>query len=140
MNHEQELLTAIWARLSRSEPLKNNTNGANKIAAEIASSGHCERSELEDMLEAYDSRFYDFDVWALADYLDIPRRTRYRKPRFLNAMNVGGEGISAIDAAGLLIFLEKMGFFVEPKTLVEAVLPLVQSKSYLTGCELDILR
>lgn len=140
MNHEQDLLTAIWARLSRSEPRKNNANGANKIAVEIASSGHCERSELEDMLEAFDSRFYDFDVWALADYLDIPRQTRFRKPRFLNAMNVGGEGITATDTAGILIFLEKIGFSVEPKILVEAVLPLVQSKSYLTGCELDILR
>lgn len=140
MKNNQSLLEAMWSLLSCPEPSKNNVDAANEIATEIAVSDLCRRSDLEDMLEAFDLRLYGFDVWALADYLEIPRRFLYQKPRFLNAGNFGNEGITATDAAGLLIFLEQMGFLIEPKILVEAVLPFVQKKSYLTGCELDVLR
>jgi len=123
MNEEQDLLSELWTRLNRPEARGHSATRANRIASEIALTGHCERCELEDMLEAFDSRFYGFDVWALADYLDIPRQTRYRKPRFLNSTNIGRESITSTDTAGLLIFLEQMGFLVEAKVLVEAVLP-----------------
>ena len=113
MSMNQDLLSAIWERLNEPEPWRRNVEGGNRIASEISKSGRCTRPDLEDMLEAFDSRLYGIDVWALADYIDAPRRSVYSKPRFLNAMNIGFEAIASSDAAGLVIFLEQLGFLVE---------------------------
>ncbi len=137
---DQQLLSSIWERLNGPVPRRHNVTGAYKIATDILQSDKCSRCDLEDMLEAFDSRLYGLDVWALADYLDVPRRFVYRKPRFLTAANSGSEAITSADTAGILIFLEQIGFEVESKILVEAVLPWLANKSTLTGCELDVLR
>lgn len=137
---DQELLSSIWERLNRPPPRWRNVAGATKITTDIARSGRCRRVDLEDMLEAFDGRLYDLDVWALADYLDAPRRTVFPKPRSMTAANMGSEAITAADAAGILIFLEQIGFEVEPSILVDTVLPRLENKANLTGCELDILR
>lgn len=137
---DQGLLSSIWERLNRPLPRKRNVTGAHKIAADVAQSDRCRQCDLVDMLEAFDGRLYDLDVWALADYLDAPRRFVYRKPRFLTAANSGSESINAADTAGILIFLEQIGFEVESNILVEAVLPGLVNKPCLTGCELDVLR
>ena len=134
----QELLTAIWERLNLPVPQRYNLEAASRIAAGIVDSGRCLRCELEDMLEAFDSRLYDLDVWAVADYLDAPRRTMYPKPRFLNARAGGQVAITAADAAGVLIFLEQIGFAVDPSDLVEKTLPSLGQKPYLTACESDV--
>lgn len=137
---DQDLLSSIWERLNRPAPRRRNVTGAHNIAADIVQSDRCRQCDLEDMLEAFDGRLYDLDVWALADYLDAPRRFVYRKPRFLTAANSGSEAINAADTAGILIFLEQIGFEVESNILVEAVLPGLANKACLTGCELDVLR
>ncbi len=58
----------------------------------------------------------------------------------LTAANSGSESINAADTAGILIFLEQIGFEVESNILVQAVLPGLVNKPCLTGCELDVLR
>lgn len=137
---DQNLLSSIWERLNRPAHRRRDVGGALKIANDIILSDRCRRCDLGDMLEAFDGRLYNLDVWALADYLDAPRRTVYLKPRFLTAANPGSEAISAADTAGILVFLEQIGFEVESHTLVEALLPSLANKPSLTGCELNVLR
>lgn len=135
---KNELLSFLWNELN-AQPRDGRPWTAARLACEIATTGWASRTDMEDVLEAYDTRLYGLDIWALADYLDAPRRSVYRKPRFFTAMTFGTEVIHATDAAGILIFLEQLGFSVNAAPMVDALLPTIQEKERLTASELDIL-
>ncbi|QLG92392.1 hypothetical protein HZF02_20025 [Pseudomonas yamanorum] len=76
----------------------------------------------------------------LAKYLEIPIRYFFHKPRFLNSEVMGHQGFSAIDAVGLLISLESLGFCVKPEKLVGRLARTLQNKELLTDSEISILQ
>jgi hypothetical protein len=135
---DAKLLSFLWNELS-AEHRRGRPWEADRLSREIANDGWATRADMEDVLGAYDGRLYGLDVWALADYLDAPRRYVYRRPRFLTAAASGNEVIDAADAAGILIFLEQIGFSVNAAPMVSAILPAIHGKERLTGSEFDVL-
>lgn len=135
---DRELLSFLWNELS-APPGHGRHWEANRLASEIVAEGWATHADMEDVLGAYDGRLYRLDIWALADYLDAPRRYVYPKPRFLTAMTLGNEVINATDAAAILVFLEQLGFDVNATSMVDALLPTIQDKERLTTSEFDLL-
>lgn len=135
---DKELLLFLWKELN-ARHRRGRPWVAARLASEVTTTGWATRADMEDVLGAYDDRLYGLDVWALADYLDAPRRYVYRKPRFLTAAASGSEVIHATDAAGILVFLEELGFDVDAAPMVNTLLTAIQEKERLTACELDLL-
>lgn len=135
---DRELLSFLWTELS-AKPRGGQPWVGDRLSREIIADGWATRTDMEDVLGAYDDRLYGLNIWALADYLDAPRRQIYRKPRFLTAMTLGREVIHATDAAGVLIFLEQLGFNVNAALMADALLPALQEKEQLTTSEFDLL-
>lgn len=138
MTISRELLSFLWTEL-KTEYRPSYPWNADRLSKGIAAEGWATRADMEDVLGAYDDRLYRLDIWALADYLDAPRRSVYRKPRFLTSATFGNEMISATDAAAILIFLEQLGFSVDATPMVDTLLPNVRDKARLTSGEFDII-
>lgn len=136
---EPDLLNALWTALNAT-PRAGLAKEAKRVANRIAEEGWGHLTDIEDMVLAFDSRAYEFDLKRLASYLELPVRHLFNRPRFLNSNCLGFEAMSAVDTAALLIFLAELGFNVDPSSMVEALLPSLEGRKQLTFSELDILR
>lgn len=75
---------------------------------------------------------------ALLEYNNIPLRYFFNKPRFANGTSSGFRGLHVNDAIALLIFLEDLGFRVNPGPLAAKAAKFLGKKELITESELSI--
>lgn len=95
--------------------------------------------ELEDLLLATDSRISSVDLHELTEYLELPWRPVYKRPRYLSAGAAPINALTLADAACLLVRLEDMGFDSYPARLVEHGLRAQKELSHVTDSEWTLL-
>lgn len=91
------------------------------------------------MLLATDSRVAYLDLNRLTEYLEIPWRTVYKRPRYLSAGAAATNALTLADAACLFVRMEEMGFDSHPERLVEHGLRAQKDLTHVTDSEWTLL-
>lgn len=134
-----KILEQIFTLLERKNQCRNpSSNGG--FADEICRNRWTFRWQLDDMILCSDSRCDYLDLEVMSKIFDLPFRWAYRMPRFATTDPGGSLGVSAVDAAALLIHMEAIGFDTRPRALVEQLKPLIDTDGYVSDSELLILR
>ncbi len=105
----------------------------------IVARGWVYNIELEELLFATDSRVTHLDLNRLTEYLEIPWRTVYKRPRYLSAGAVATNALTLADAACLFVRMEEMGFDSHPERLVEHGLRAQKDLTHITDSEWTLL-
>lgn len=95
--------------------------------------------ELEELLLSTDSRLAYLDLDRLTEYLEIPWRRVYKRPRYLSAGAMATNALTLADAACLFVRMEEMGFDSHPERLVEHGLRAQKDLTHVTGSEWTLL-
>lgn len=106
--------------------------------SEIHEKGWAYLSQVEDLVAAMDNRFFELRLFDLAAAAGYPARQMRDRPRFKNADWYSMPMMEAVDVAGLCIFLEELGFAVDPAPMVDALYGQLATRPYLTLAQGDI--
>jgi GNAT superfamily N-acetyltransferase len=142
MAHEipKDLLNSLYFAICENGP---PTEPRHHRLAEIASTGWVLSHAVEDMLLMADRRFdawrHPVDIDALGKAVGRGSSLVCTRPRKRSIGVALLSGWSAIDFASLLIFLEDLSFAVDPKPLVDALLPTLPKRGYIPANALDLL-
>lgn len=104
----------------------------------LLTQGWAHFSELEDILGAMDGRLFNVQLNDLAEGANYPMRFVQCKPRFATADSLISEMMSTEDVAGFCIFLEHLGFAVDPGPMIESLHQHVAGLKYQTGSQTEI--
>lgn len=130
-----ELLTVMTAALRRpAQPRSFPT----RLWRQMHENGWAYLSQVEDLLTAMDNRLYDLRLSDLATAAGYPPRQMRDRPRFKNADWYSMPMMEAVDVAGFCIFLEELGFAVDPAPMVEAMYDQLATRPYLTLAQGDV--
>lgn len=95
--------------------------------------------ELEELLLATDSRIAYLDLDRLTEFLEIPWRPVFKRPKYLSASAAATYALTLADAACLFVRLEEMGFDSFPLRWVEHGLRAQKELTHITGSEWTLL-
>jgi hypothetical protein len=137
-----EQIGAIYRALTGKQPEEPGGIGDRGMRA-IAKEGWALNWLVEDLLLLTDRRFDDhrigIDLVAISSAVGYPQVQVCHRPLARARSASLYEAWSSWDAAGLFIFLEKLGFAVDPRPLVEALKPTIPRKGYIAGAALEVL-
>lgn len=94
--------------------------------------------QTEDLLEAMDDRIYGLPLRELGDIAGYPMRHVYRRPRFKNSAAFSSQMVELTDVVGLCIFLEQLGFGIDPGPMVDHESEQIATREHLTLAQSDI--
>ena len=131
------VIDGVWRALA------DSTGLARPHAAEIFATrfGHTDlvpRYALLDLIDDFGLRDLAH-VDELLDALKIKTVSAYSRPRARGRLVFSGRFATFADAVALVIRLERFGLNVDPKPLVDVLLPRMALKPLLTSAELDCL-
>lgn len=109
------------------------------VADTIIARGWIYSIELEELLLETDSRVTHLDLVGLSEYLELPWRAVFLRPRYLSAGAFGTNALSLADAACFLIRMEEMGFDSVPERLVQHGLRQQRDLTHVTESEWTLL-
>jgi hypothetical protein len=104
----------------------------------ILTGGWAYCSDVDDLMLAMDRRLVDLDLRQLAEAADYPTRYMRDRPRFATADWMASPMMAAADVAGFCIFLEQLGFTVDPKPMVDSLYDQVAALPRMTIAQADI--
>ncbi|AKZ64597.1 hypothetical protein F506_19800 [Herbaspirillum hiltneri N3] len=93
---------------------------------------------MEALFEAFDDRLYKMNLIELAKALELPLEYVFYRPRYKRSEPSGTIHMSAVNVAGLAIYLEHFGFNMLVQPLVNDLLPAIRRLQQLTVAELCI--
>ncbi|CAH2606076.1 zf-C2H2_3 domain-containing protein (plasmid) [Rhodovastum atsumiense] len=133
------VLDAIWAALKA--PSERSFAGAEGTRiAHLLRDRWIDRVCVSDLIEDHDQRLRDVDLGELARIAGVPFRMAYRLTgRKTQRYFSGSEAMAPADAAAFMIWLERLGFAVDPSAMVAAVLPTLKGLERATDGEVDVL-
>ncbi|WP_143149271.1 hypothetical protein [Hyphomicrobium sp. CS1BSMeth3] len=109
----------------------------------IARNGWASLEDIRDILYLTDARLdaiaRDVPIRRWCECFDLRARTIFPRPKKSQAGVVGYDGVAAADVAALLIYLERLGYELEPLPLVERLMDVIRSNPYLTNAQLSVL-
>jgi len=105
----------------------------------IVARGWVYRIELEELMLASDSRVAYLDLDRLTEYLEIPWRLVYKRPRYLSGSALATKALTLADAACLFVRMEEMGFDSCPERLVQHGLRAQKDLTHITDSEWTLL-
>ncbi len=135
------LLNLLWEAHQRPQGQASNAAAMGPRVAAMFDAEWVHRYQIEDLVLDMDRRLVHcgVDFFDLARALEHPVRTTFAAPRRKTQESFSGsDTIHVHDVAGLLIWLEKLGFAVEPAELVARVKQQLQGKRYLTESEIAV--
>jgi len=109
-----------------------------RLWSDIQQQGWAYLSQVEDLVLAMDDRLYNLRLADLADAASYPPRPMRNRPRFKNADCYSMPMMEAADVAGFCIFLEELGFAVDPAPMAESLYEQVSAKPFLTQGQGDV--
>jgi len=130
-----QLLTQITHALRRTP---RPGHFPDRLWAEIEAQGWAYVHQVEDLVQAMDGRTHGLRLRDLAHLAGYPVQDVYQRPRFKNASAFSAQMVEASDVVGFCIYLEQLGFSVNPSPLVEGLYAQVALKAYLTRAQSDI--
>ncbi|AFE07184.1 hypothetical protein COCOR_06869 [Corallococcus coralloides DSM 2259] len=135
------LLNQLWNAHKLSREYASSAAATKRRVAAMFDAEWVHRFELDDLVSDMDSRLVHYGVnsFDLARALELPVRTAFAAPRHKTQENFSGsQMLHAHDVAGLLIWLEELGFDVDPSELVARVKQQLKGKRYLTDPEISV--
>ena len=140
MNHtgSNNLISALHDALRL--PARNRKCDSHRAAGEFAAHGWVFLSELIDEIEMHDRRFYAVGelIEDLCQAFELPIRWVMFRPRSHLSDSLLRQAMSAVDAAALVVNIERLGFQVEPVPFVEAVSPEISRLGRLSNAEFEV--
>ena len=140
MEIEAQTIEAIWRALQRPAPV--TPRRSNAMDKRIAEEGWASYAELEDYLLSQDRRLDPpaiIDLKTLAAAMNLLSRWVFPRPVRLNDEVCGFQKLSAVDAAALCIWLERLGFRIDVSELCDRLRGRMASSPYVTSEEISIL-
>lgn len=125
------LLQQIHGALSEKKRRSSVVGLTVPVSDDIIARGWIYSSELEDLLLETDSRVARLSLDQMTDYLELPWRVVFKRPRYLSAGAIAFNALTLADAACLLVRMEEMGFDSRPERLVQHGL---RTQADLTHC------
>ncbi len=134
-----EMVSAIWKALNA--PAPKSGADMNGWWSRIADHGWVIEIDLEDAVLSADRRLdrHGVKLRSLTELLELSWTYVFARPASRFDDPSGFQSLSATDAAGLLILLERLGFAVDPEGLCALLRPSLKSASHLTGPALSAL-
>jgi hypothetical protein len=125
------LLADLWESLQRAIPPR--LSAVDRLFNKFATSGWAFVNDIEDVLDALDSRlnFRRGDVLNFVKSLDIKLELICFSPHSRATTTSFFEGIRVEEAAHMLITLERLGFMTFPERLVDSILPVLKSRKLM---------
>lgn len=120
------------------KPIPRQRTGWYDVWQSIKKKGWADISTMEALFEAFDDRLYKMDFYELAKARDLPFEYVFYRPRYQRSEPSGTLHMSAVNVAGLAIYLEHLGFNIRVQPLVDDLLPQVGKLQYLSLAELCI--
>lgn len=138
-----ELLSAVFNKLqTNGQP--GCLNGARSAHLEVARNGWGLRHDCQDLMWETDDRadslerhHHAFDC--LLEPFQLAWMSRYRRPTSKAKEAFGSKAMRAEDIAAWLIAIERLGFSVDPKLLVDELRPKIAKQDFISNSELSIL-
>jgi hypothetical protein len=136
----QEQVDALAAAL---QAPSRSAGGAARLMRSIADEGWMAAWRLDDVLHITDRRLipheHGIDLETIAAALDLRPVHVTHRPRARSNGAMLQQAWSAWDAVALFIWLEELGFTIDPSPLVEHLLPLVPKRGLITASQLAVL-
>lgn len=134
------ILNQLWDTLRQPDCFRRDERTA-KINA-IANDGWATNLLMQDVLEAMDRRLTHLtDSW-LGEVLKssgLQTRGISLRPKYWNDRPMAYEGLSSADFANLMIYMERLGFNINPLPLIKLILPTISDRSYVSEEECRLL-
>lgn len=105
---------------------------------EIQGQGWAYLHQIEDLVLTLDDRTHGLRLGELARLAGYPVQDVYKRPRFKNASAFSSQMIEVTDVVGFCIFLEQLGFDIDPRPMVDRLYARVAVADYLTRAQSDI--
>lgn len=140
MEIEGQTIRAIWDALQRPEPRTGRS--PTTLIRRIADTGWASSTDVEDLLLVLDRRSDPpavIDVEKLAAALELPFRAVFSRPKLRLDDDCGHSMLSAIDAAALCIFMERMGFRIDVTDMCAQVRGMIPLVSHLSEDQISVL-
>lgn len=134
-----DLLQQIYDALSERNRRFSVFGQATPVSEEIVARGWIYSSELEDLLLETDSRVDRLPLDQMTDYLELPWRAVFKRPRYFSAGAAAFNALTLADAACLLVRMEEMGFDSHPERLVQHGLYAQKELTHITDSEWTLL-
>jgi hypothetical protein len=94
---------------------------------------------IDDAFVIMDYRLNRLPIDRFIALFNLSMETAFWRPKNINRSTSGGNELRSADFAALLIYLERLGFAVDPAPVVTALLPEIKTRMKLTYNELQIL-
>lgn len=133
------LLQQIHGALSEKKRRSSVVGLTVPVSDDIIARGWIYSSELEDLLLETDSRVARLSLDQMTDYLELPWRAVFKRPRYLSAGAIAFNALTLADAACLLVRMEEMGFDSRPERLVQHGLRTQADLTHITDSEWTLL-
>ncbi len=137
---EPSLLDRLWRALDETPRLPRRLGPPHRVFEEMVAVEWVDPISVESVVVRMDKRLdRHIDFFALARALKLPVRSAFRAPRRKTQTSViGFDALHVHDVAGLLIWLEWMGFDIDPSGLVAAIRPRLKGKHQMTASEVEV--
>lgn len=134
-----EVIEALWRAL-KEPPRSSNAHMTNRITQNIIEVGWASIPDLEDLFEYADARLNqrEFGVQQLAELAEVNVQWVFPRPKLRSKGVVGSQRMHVSEVAEFLIFLERLGFLLDPAPLVCSLRPAVLKRLHITQSELSI--
>lgn len=133
-----DLLRRLYEALLADPPA---TCRPSRLLARVADEGWAQAWLMEDALLDMDRRLYHAGIEPveLAGAFNIPVHRICQRPKARSGAVSIDDALAAKDFACLLIVLEMLGFEISPGPLVQAMLPMLPRRGYITESELEVV-
>lgn len=129
------LLTQIIAALRRIPP---QGRFPDRLWDDIQGQGWAYLHQVEDLAQAMDDRTHGLRIGELAHLAGYRIQDLYKRPRFKNSSAFSSQMVEVTDVVGFCIFLEQLGFDIDPGSMVDGLYTEIATKGYLTRAQNDI--
>ncbi len=136
MNLDAAHIASLWQRLREPVP---PLFSADALEERIIRDGWADITSLVDLLEFQDRRIHGLDVKAIVTALGIPLRSVYPRPNHRHDECFGILSVSAVDAAFVVTWFERVGFRTDATAFAERLRPSLAAASHLAREACDVL-
>lgn len=135
-------IKTVWAGLNKPAPKQHHEKMIASYVAKITASGWAYGPDIEDLPTYMDPRIdpiHDVSYRDLVATFGLPVRYVYDQPKRGDDDVIGFPALCSADFAYLLISLERLGFLMDPKPLVEAIRPDLLKRPHVTEQERQVI-
>lgn len=135
-----DAIEALWRALTKPDRDASSPEEVARICRDAAGMGWLHVPVIETLVTALEPRLHEIRTRRLLEAFGVQPHAAFPRPKPGAGDIDGAEMVSAIDAAHLLVLLERFGFSVDPAPLCEPLLTVLTTRRYLGATELAVYR